>query len=304
MIEEILVAGLSHTTKSPQEFIASLKDENGEFKPEAADLVKAHMGSHLKKVVDEQSGRAVKTRLTQIEKPLKSVAEKFGLQWEEGLEMNLTKIVEKFDEQQPVKEVIITKDVEITDDVIVKHPNFSKALSEKMRDREKLLNDKYELLNNEYSKFKSEVQTKEVKKTVRQRTEEVLVQNRAKLWDDPVKRKLQLDTFVNGISVGVNYMLDDNGEPFPVDRNGEQLMDGYVPMTFSDYVLKQSIFDQHAANPNYNGAGAQTQSVGSKNVQTPKSLAELDKLTAEAKSPAEKEALIKATEQFIAASQR
>jgi hypothetical protein len=301
MLEELLVAGLSHTTKSPQEFIATLKDDTGEFKPEAADLVKKHLSDHLKKVVEEQSGRAVKSRMTQIEKPLKSVAEKFHIQWDGELEANLTKIVEKFDEQ-PVKEVFVPKVEDITEEMIAKHPNFTKAVNAKVVNTEKEWSEKYANLNKEFVTYKATNETKEVKKTVRQRAEEVLLANRAKLMEDATKRKLQLDVFVSGLSSNVNFKLDDNGEPYPVDGTGEQLMDGYVPMTFQDFVLKNSIFEQHAVNPNYNGAGAQTQQVGNKNVQTPKSMAELTQLTKNAKSDAEKEAYIKAYEQFIAAS--
>jgi hypothetical protein len=261
MIDDLLVAAVGHTTNNPTEFLATLKGENGEWKPEAAGLIKNHLTQHLEKTVTEQKGRAVRERMLNAEKSIKPFAEKYGIQWGAILEENLESLLKAADEKAG-KETVITKDVEITDDLIAKHPYFKTLVSKEIAHAiDKTEKEKQAILA-EYTGFKTRLETEKVNAAVRQSVEEELVKIKADLSKDPARRKNQIDTFVTSLMATTPCKLDENGRPYPVDGNGDPLSENYLPVTFQELVAKRNPYEVHAYDPNKDGAGARTQAPG------------------------------------------
>lgn len=244
-------------SKQPaSEFVASLKGDNGEWKPKdeiLAELKKADK-ERLDTIAKGESGKAVRLRMKQAQKFLR---EQYGIESDtDELEDHIKLLVEKVG--KPGQEKIVEKLVELNEETALSHPVVKALLKGEVQKSTAELN---KLLEDERGKLKTYIETQEAAKldaVLIQDAEKYLVANKAALDKDPEIRAKQVKRFVAGLKTDYKFKLE-NGKPIPIDANGDPLAIDYKDISYADLVKQENIFGVHNYDPDKASAGASSQ---------------------------------------------
>lgn len=282
--------------KQPAEFLATLKSEDGEWKPkdEVVAAIKKADKIRLDTIAKGESGKAVRQRLTQVQK---FIRENYGVESDtDEVEDHLKLLVEKIGGQAG-KEKVVEKLIDLTEDSALNHPIVQKLLKSEVP---KHTSELQRLLDDEKKKFREYLENDNRKKLDNALIEEagrVLNSTKAALDKDDTIRQKQIKRFVAGLRADFNFKLDENGKPFPVDEHGEPLQEGYVEIPFSDLVKRENIFGVHNYDPDKSSPGATSQPPGSTqrlNVPIPADLNAFNEAIKAEKDPIRRKAILDA----------
>lgn len=252
--------------QQPAEFLATLKSENGEWKPEAEikKTVAETYSGRLKEVVDEQKGRAVRERMTQAEKYLR---EKYGIESGDTLEDRIAKLVE-VTEAKGGKEKIVEKTVELDEAGVKKHPAFQKLLKDEVVERLSSAEKERDEWKTKYAAYIEQQERERLESALKLEAINVLTAIRAALDKDEAKREKQINMFVAGLRSQFKFKLDENGKPYPVNANGEPLENGsFARITYSDLVKQENVYGVHQYDPEKNSPSPTSQQPGANQQQ-------------------------------------
>lgn len=257
------VVGLFSNT--PAEFIATLKGEDGEFKPNAMDLLKEGHKSFMKKTVEGKEGKAVRLRMTSLEKKISPLLQKYEVQKSDTLEETLNTLVEKIGSKAAPEGGGGKK--ELTEDEIKALPVFKNALQAGVKAGiEKSsgeLNTKYSTLEKQYKGLLSEREAEKIAAISFKETERALIKAKVALPDkkkDPDAYNAKIQSVATLVKANHQTKAVD-GKLILVGPDGEQLEDGetYQPIHYADIAAKTgtSLFGVDNYDPGKGGAGAQ-----------------------------------------------
>lgn len=295
-MEKVILEALAHLFKQPAtEFVATLKGDNGEWKSE--EEIKASLNNayseRLKQVVDEQKGRAVRERMSGAEK---FIRDKYGVESGDTLEDRIAKLVEEI-ESKGGKERIVEKTVELDEDGVKKHPAFQKLLKAEVVERLTTAEKARDEWENKYKTYVQKQEQERLVHAINAKASAALDGIKAALDSDPDKRQKQINMFVAGLRGQYNFKLDEKGDPYPVNDNGEPIEDAsFARVTFADLVKRENIFGVHAHDPNKGSSSPSSQPASGKQTvryqgAIPKSLPELTEALRKESDPSKREAL-------------
>jgi hypothetical protein len=245
-------------SKQPAEFLGTLKTEDGEWKPkdEILAAIKKEDKARLDNVVKGEAGKAVRLRLKQAQNYIR---ENYGIESDAPeIEDHLKTLVESI-KATSGKEKIVEKTVELTEETALQNHIVKNLLKSEVT---KTTLELQRQLEDEKKKFQSYIEEDGKKKLDASLYEEalkVLTATKAALSKDETQRQKQIKRFVAGLKTDFNFKLDENGKPYPVDKEGEPLQEGYVEVSFADLIKKENIWDNHNFNPELNSPGANSQ---------------------------------------------
>lgn len=263
-------------SKQPAEFVASLKDDNGEWKPkdEVLTAIRKADKERLDTIAKGESGKAVRLRM---KKAQDFIREQWGVESDAPeLEDHLKMLVEKLG--KPGQEKVIEKLIDLDEHKALEHPVVKNLLKSEVQ---KSTSELQRILEEERNKFKSYVEEDQRKKldaSLVKYADQILATNKAALDKDPKTRDKQVKMFVAGLKTVYRFKLGEDGAPIPVDANGEPLSIDYKDVSFADLVKSENIFGVHNYDPEKGSPGAQSQQPPRQqrfDVQVPKSLEEL-----------------------------
>ena len=292
------------------EFVASLKNDNGEWKAkeEIKEALNNAYSSRLKKVVEEQKGRAVRERMTQTERFLK---EKYNVESGDTLEARIEKLVADIEAKggSGGKEKIIEKMVDLTEETAMKNPVVQNLLKREVQERLASKEKEAEEWKNKYQEFITRTERERLDGAIQSEAANVLVGIKAALDKDPERREKQLRMFLAGLKAVHKFKVDESGKPYPVNANGEPLEDDktFSRVTFADLIKRENIFGVHDFDPDKGSPGATSQSANnssnSRTVQVPVDASDFYKALRAEPDKLKRESMMKAFEEKQKAKQ-
>lgn len=281
------------------EFVETLKNDNGEWKAkeEIKTALNEAYSNRLKKVVEEQKGRAVRERMTQAERFLK---EKYGVESGDTLETRIEKLVESV-QAKGGKEKIVEKTVELTEENALKNPVVEKLLKREVQERLAQAEKEANEWKAKYQEFISKTERERLDGAIQTEAANVLNGIKAALDKDPERRDKQIKMFLAGLKAVHKFKVDENGKPYPVNANGEPLEDEktFSRITFADLVKRENIFGVHDFDPDKGSPGAtsQTATSTSRSAPVPTDAAEFYKALKAEPDKLKRDAMMKAFEE-------
>lgn len=253
--------------KQPAEFIGTLKTDDGEWKPNAMELLIEGHKAFLKKTVEGKEGKAIRLRMKDLEKTVSPLLQKYGLEKSDKLEDTLNTLVETIESKAGEKVEVKVKE-KLSDEEIQALPLFKNLLKEGVRTGiEKSnadLKDRYSVLEKRYNQTVAEMEAEKLNAALFKATERALIKAKVALPD----KKKDPDGYtarVNRVSLLVkaqNKLKVVDGNIALVDANGDPLEDSetYQPILFDDVASKEGklLWGENKFDPGKGGAGAQT----------------------------------------------
>lgn len=260
--KDILEEVVSLISEQPTEFLNTLKVENGEWKSKEEIKKAAHdaYSERLKKVVDQQKGRAVRERMSETEKFLK---ENWGVESGESLEARIKTLVETI-EAKGGKEKIVEKHVELTDESAKSNPIVQKLLKAEVQSRLLEAEKERDDWKKKYSEYIESEQRSKLDTSLFSEASNVFGAIKAALHKDPEKRERQVKTFVLGLKSQYSFKLDANGKPYPVNGAGEPLEDPktFATISLAELIKRENIFDVNNFDPDKDSPSPSNQQPG------------------------------------------
>lgn len=267
---------MSLFSKQPAEFIGTLKTEDGEWKPDALELVKKGHKKFMDGVVErfetkldkaeQEKGRVVRERMKKAEDHLSTMLEKYGIEKSDVLEETLDSLVESIEAKSA------NNKRSLSDDEVKNLPLFRQALAEGIQNgvakSNKDLQAKYDLLNKEYTDYKGKEESKRMREVMLEWSEKYLSENKAAIeGKDLAKRREQITRLNRLIEIGYKVKVVEQGQPpILVNENDEPLVDKetYQPITYADIVKKESeiLFGVNNFDPTKNSPSPTSQPSG------------------------------------------
>lgn len=259
------VVSLFH--KQPAEFIPTLKGDDGEWKPDALDIIKKAHSDFLTKTVETQSGKAVRLRMKEAEGAIGTVLKKYGLEKSDKLEDTLNLLVETIEKKKGEPQIVKEKE-KLTDEEVRELPIFKTALKEGVKtaveQQNSELQKRYEALETRYNATLKDQAERELNSILYSSVEKALVKAKVNLPD----KEKDLDAYkakINSVAklVRADHQLKaENGTLVLVDSEGNQLEDKntYQPILFDDVAANQGklLWGTNNFDKGKGSAGAQT----------------------------------------------
>lgn len=257
MNEKFLEAVASFITKTPTEFLGTLKTESGEWLEES-EVIKLTTNALSKRMKDiRQSGKdeGLRTKGEEIEKFVKS---KFDF----TSDKKGTEFIEAFiahrDEANKPEPKTIEKPIELTEETAKENPIVQNLIKDAVRNKTQELQKSLNEKDNEFKQYKADQYKEKVTGTVKSKAVNVLDKIKAVLEveGEEGSRDKRIGFFLNALNYN-NFKLDDKGEPIPINpETGEQLEDpsNFQPVSFEDYIRSQNPYGVHRVDPQKSSA--------------------------------------------------
>lgn len=254
-MKDFLSGVLSELYNIDQNGVTSLFNEDGTVKETAkqtildwdAERVKTLKESSKKQYIDEGHGKAQREILTKFENDFKA---KTGFKSDKkGLDLVLEYAAS-----------IQTKDGNITEDAIKKHPLYLSLQEEKDKAVQDAITQGEEKLN----QFQTEIKKKETFSAVAQKALEIFHSAKPVLSSDPIKAKKQEELFLKELKA-FEYELQDERIVVLKDGKIHETKNGH-PFKFEDLVktTANDYFDFHAADRKQNAGNGNQGGKGDK----------------------------------------
>lgn len=239
--------------KSPDELKKALTEgEEGEVKfidnhsDQFNTLVLDKFKSAERSKVESEVGRALKTRMKDLESSATPIFEKFGVELAgDSFKDSLIKLSEK------VKEVTLANGEggeELTEEVIKSSPIYQSLLDSNISELQNALEE----VKTEYSDYKTAIQNKELS-TLRKSSIHSVLEGANAVWGSD--KPQQLERFIRGLDPNFSINFDNDNKPVLVNaKDNSVAKDKYHnPINFNDWVLGEwssAGYALHSAPPN------------------------------------------------------
>lgn len=299
-ITELLEGLASFTTKAPQEFIGSLKTENGEWKPigDIRAAVEAAITEKLQSVGTDQYKRGEREKAQKLEGWAKS---KFGFQSTEvGEQFWESLVTDQVGKVEPtIKEVPVEKDV--TFDQIKEREDIKEWLQSSVQTAVAGLTEERDNAINSFAEYKKAQSFQLLKSLVDRKALETLQASKAILGEDEETQSKRINAFYRMIDYG-RYKLNEAGDDvIVVDESGNQAKDKHFnPITFESDIKELNPYGFHTQDTSKRSQSPNTQTQSSQHQQgggdvpVASSYAELMEMRLKEKDPAKRAAMTKA----------
>lgn len=211
-----------------------------------ADTVAQNFGALRKKAMGDKYNQGIKDKGTAIERELSGLFEKYGIADFDTAEQGISLLSEKLEQQEKPG----TPDFsQLTPEQIAELPAVQ-ALTGKLEKAREALQGKEQ----EFEQFRADLARKEVDAKSLSATVSIFTKDKAITGNASPEQAASV--FLASIPSN-RRGLDKDGQPIPLDENGQQLADDYgQAVSWDQYVKDNYAFGFHVADPNTTGSGA------------------------------------------------
>lgn len=217
---------------------------------EASNVVSQLIGEKMGKLAKEKVGQGSRTTAVEFEKRLKSLIDGFDSETT-GADL-VNEVFDAYKANLKPIEKVVTKEKELTmeslaelakDDTVVKQ--FVQSAIQKVE------SERDEALQR-FEDYKAERDLRLKVNAIKEHATKVLVAANARLGEKEDEREKRLGFFFKGIDPS-RVMLDEEGNPYPVDKDGKRLQDDhYNDISFKQWILNENPYGVHEHDPSKN----------------------------------------------------
>lgn len=231
--------------KSIEELQAELFNEEGtELKENYQDVFMSFVTDKFKKVGTDNYNRGIKKKGQDIEKALAGLLEKHSISEFSTTEEAIEALTEKLEEEPPKGD---TSKLDI--EKLKKLPQFQEALTEAVKKKDEQFNE----LKNQFDQYKTGIEQKAFQTKIVQSWMNALESGNQKPRFSGEKQEQKLSDIqfhINALGLQ-SFGTDSEGNPIPVDSDGNQLRDDASnPVSFSQFVKSNWKLGFDTVDPN------------------------------------------------------
>lgn len=263
-MEHILKGLASLASKEPSEYLGTLKSEDGEFLPEdqlVAKLKEDISKHYLSKIEaakaqnEDQRKRGVRERGEEVESFIKK---QYGIDTTGRVEDQIGALVEKIrSEVQPIE-----TPAELTRETALEHPVVKELFDSKLKEaliaKTSQIDKEKEELQKQLEDYIATQEREKIQNAVKLEALTAFKDMRIRLEDDNKQTEPRTKALLRLLMLN-DFKLDENGKPYPVNKEGKQLENEMMhDVSFTDLIKSINTYGYHEQDPNKGSASPST----------------------------------------------